>query len=103
MSPSPSIDKIIRITAEEFNESKQDLLRSERGRGKANFPRTVAVGLCRKLAGMPLQEIADRFRMGHDSSVTASVNRLKARIQGDRRLATRVEAVRDRLGEAENR
>ena len=51
---SLSMEEIIRITAEQFDVPKKDLFRSERGRGKANLPRTVAVGLCRKLAGVPL-------------------------------------------------
>ena len=100
IGPSPSMEEIIRITADQFGVSMQDLLRSIRGRGKGNLPRTVAVGLCRRLSGASLQKIADRFTMGHYSSVTASVNRLGVRIQEDKTLASVVAAIRDRLERA---
>ena len=100
--PLPSMEEIIRVTADQFKVPKQDLFRSERGRGRANLPRTVAVGLCRKLAGSPLHEIANRFRLGHYSSVTASVNRLKNRIEEDQEVAACVRAIRKRLEQANN-
>ena len=102
IGPSPSMEEIIRITADEFGVSKQNHFRSIRGRGKGNLPRTVAVGLCRRLTGASLQEIADRFTMGHYSSVTASVHRLGARVEEDPGLAKRVAMIRDRLGWEEN-
>lgn len=100
IGPVPSMEQIIRITANQFGVSRQELFQPIRGRGRGNLPRTVAIGLCRRLSGTPLQEIADRFTMGHYSSVTASVNRLNARIKEDRELAARVAAIRDRLEQA---
>ena len=93
----PSMDAIIHSVAEEFTVSPQEILYSERGRGKRNIPRAVAMMLCRETGRARLSEVADLFSVGHYSTVSVTVARLKNDLADDRLLAKTVERIRSSI------
>jgi putative transposase len=58
----------------------------EWGGGKKNLPRQMAMYLCKQYTGATLNEIAGYFKMGHYSTVSQAVRRLKDELQHDRLL-----------------
>ena len=65
-----------------------DLIESKQG--QLNEPRNVAVYLTRKLRHDSLQEISAQFQMNTYSSVSSIVERMKARIEADKKIKKRI-------------
>ena len=57
----------------------------------------VAILLCRETGGYPLRRIAKQFKMGHYSSVSVGIRRLKERLLTDRAAVMSVREIEDRL------
>lgn len=65
--------------------------------GRANEPRKMALYLLRTLRGKKLEEIGKQVNMANYSSVSSVIERMKARIEGDRNLRRRVEEIKGQL------
>ena len=60
-------------------------------RGLFNEPHNVAIYLNRRLRGDSLKHIAEQFQVKKYSSVSSVIERMKAAIENDRRLRSRIE------------
>lgn len=64
--------------------------------GDAGISKSVSIYLCRKHTGEKLKTIGNRFGIS-DSAVSQACKRFKTRIQNDRKLKKKVEAVDNKL------
>ena len=78
------IDDIIVKVAGYFNVAPEALAQSIRGVKGRNIPRSFAIKLCQNLTGATLIDIADKFNLGHYSSVSKAIGRLNKRINKDK-------------------
>jgi hypothetical protein len=90
---------IIEAVAQVFGDDIDHILRSRRGRGQTNSARMAAMYLGRKVAGIPLDELAGQFGLGSYGSVSGMVSRFAKAVQSDEALAWRIEAVAERIKE----
>ncbi len=74
---------------------REDLFKSKRG--EFNEPRSQAIFLFRKLRRDSPREISAPFRMEKYSSVSSIIQRLKQKIQKDRKLEIRINVLTGRL------
>lgn len=72
-----SITTVIARVASYYGVKRVAIVTAERGAGKRNIPRAVAMTLCQDKAGAKLQAIADAFNVGHYSTVSQTIRRLK--------------------------
>ncbi len=93
----PTIDRVREVTARRFGVAATALSESARGRGRSNLPRGGAIALSRMIGGYPLEQIARQFGLGHYSSVTAVVRRLRRRAAIDPRYASQIVAIEKAL------
>lgn len=77
VSKPVSMSRLVTLTAQAFKTDKNDLLQTMRGRGHTNIARTMAMYLSRKVAGYPLNEIADYFGLKSYGSVSSQLYRFK--------------------------
>ncbi len=81
---APGKDAIIKAVCDYWNVGEDDLIKSKRGR--FNEPRNVAIYLTRRLRHDSLQEIGTQFQIRKYSSVSSIVERMKDRIDADRKV-----------------
>ena len=70
-------------------------------RGVFNEPRNVAIYLNRRLRGDSLKQIAEQFHVKKYSSVSSVIERIKAAIENDRRLRSRIENLVSALSKSQ--
>jgi len=70
-------------------------------RGLFNEPRNVAIYLNRRLRGDSLKQIAEQFQVKKYSSVGSVIERIKAAIENDRRLRSRIENLVSALSKSQ--
>jgi len=92
---APDKDQIIEIVCSYYQIKPEDLFVSKRG--CFNEPRNVGIYLFRKLRQDHLKEIGESFRIKKYSSVSSIIERLKARMNADRKLKSRVVKISDKL------
>lgn len=73
LSSVPSIASIIQVVSVTSATPEKAILRVVRGRGMKNPARSAAIYCCRKMAGLPLNEIAAQFGFNHYGSVSGSI------------------------------
>jgi putative transposase len=88
---APGLDTIQAAVCESYGIDRNELLSSRRG--ASNEARSVAVYLARRLSGQTLAAIGDAFGLEHYSSVSSVACRMKERVEHDRRLRRKVEAI----------
>ena len=93
----PALEAIIAETARQFGVSPGRFHESARGRGRSHLPRGVAIALSRTVGGYALQGIADRFRLGHYSSVSAAMRRVERRRAKELWYVQKVSSIERRL------
>jgi len=89
LAPTPAQIKM--AVCKHFQINIDELLASKRG--VLNEPRNVAIYLNRRLRGDSLKQIAEQFRIKKYSSVSSVIERIKAAIENDRRLRSRIEKL----------
>jgi putative transposase len=92
---APDKEQIIEIVCSYYQIKAENLYISRRGR--FNEPRNVGIYLFRKLRQSHLKEIGEYFRIKKYSSVSSIIERLKARMNADRKLKSRVNKISDIL------
>jgi len=70
-------------------------------RGVFNEPRNVSIYLNRRLRGDSLKQIAEQFQVKKYSSVSSVIERMKAAIENDRRLRSRIENLVSELNKSQ--
>ena len=78
---------IIQAVSVAFAPPEKEILQAVRGRGMKNPARSAAIYCCRKLAGLPLNQIATQFGFSHYGSVSGSIAKFDRQINEDTHLA----------------
>ena len=84
---APSISAIIQAVSMIFVIPEKEILQTIRGRGMKNPARSAAIYCCRKMAGLPLNEIAQQFGFSHYGSVSGSIAKFDRQINEDPHIA----------------
>ena len=84
---APSISSIIQAVSVAFATPEKEILQAVRGRGMKNPARSAATYCCRKMACLPLNEIATQFGFSHYGSVSGSIAKFDRQINEDTHLA----------------
>jgi putative transposase len=84
----PGKGSVIRAVCDYWNVGVDDLIESKRG--QLNEPRNAAIYLTRRLRHDSLQEISSQFKMNKYSSVSSIVERMKVRIEADKKIKKRI-------------
>lgn len=77
---APLISAIISAVSVIFATSEKEILQTARGRGIKNPVQSAAIYCCRKMAGLPLNEIAKQFGFSHYGSVSGSIAKFDRQI-----------------------
>lgn len=93
----PSGTEILAAVSAAWQVPVKALRRTERGRGKRNLPRAVAMYLSQKLGRQKLAEIACDFGVGHYATVAVTIRRLRDSLTQDPALAKRVMGIEGKL------
>lgn len=93
----PTLGRIARETAKQFNVPITRLYQTVKGRGQSNLSCSVAIALSRRQGGYPLRTIAAEFGLGHYSAVSAAARRLDVLRARDRSLSAKVSAIQRSL------
>ncbi len=91
----PDTDRIITSVCDYYGVECKELFKSKRG--EFNEPRCVAIYLIRRLRSDSLKEIGKVFKLAKYSSVSSIIERMKIRIQNNRKMNMRVKKVEDEL------
>ncbi len=98
----PELPLIVAKVAKAFGDPERKLYRSIRGRGRGHLARKVAMALARIPrihGGYELKEVARAFGIGHYSSVSVAVSRLRAQMREDSRLRSVVNELAQELSD----
>lgn len=85
---APGKNAVIKAVCDYWNVGVDDLIESKRG--QLNEPRNDAVYLTRRLRHDSLQEISAQFKMNKYSSVSSIIERMKVRIESDKKIQKRI-------------
>jgi REP element-mobilizing transposase RayT len=96
---APEPDRIINAVCYFYNAKPSDIFRVKRG--EFNEPRNVSIFLMRRLRRATLKEIGNRFQMERDSSVSSVIERLKIKMEADRKLKERVEKLQRMMNKSQ--
>lgn len=94
---TPGTTEILKSVAGAFDVPVSTLRKARRGQKPRNVPRAVAMYLLQTAGRQKLQEIAATFHVGHYATVSATIARLRADLDTDRRLAAKVQRIADDL------
>jgi len=92
---NPDANKIISSVCNYYDVEYKDLLISKRG--TFNEPRCVAIYLVRRLRHDSLKEIGEIFGLEKYSSVSSIIQRMKTRIQNNRKIKMRIKKMETEL------
>ena len=99
LKTAPSFSSIIQAVSVVFATPEEQILRTTRGRGKKNIARSAAIYYCRKMTGLPLNEIAKQFGLNHYGSVSGSVAKFDQQINENSHLAELMHKVDNQISE----
>ncbi len=91
----PDASTCLEVVGQVHGRTREDLLRSRRG--QRNEARAMAMYMCRRLAGMKLEEIAKLFGVGGYSGVSSVIGRMKQQLEREGETARRFQKIRQRL------
>ena len=82
----PSLDLILTTVGTAYNVDRETLIKAQKGRGKSNLPRKVAMHLAQRQGGYRLTEIARVFGLKHYGGVSSAVYRIEKALESDKSL-----------------
>ena len=88
-----SMEQVVQHVATYLGCDINDILYAKRGQGQKNQPRRIAMYFCQQKASATLPEIARVFNVGHYSTVSQAIRRLKAELVGDKRFVRLVKVL----------
>lgn len=89
----PSLTKIVGHVAEAYGVTQQSIMKSERGRGQRNWPRSVAMYLSQRVGDYTLSELAKHFGLNHYGSVSSQVRQVKKLMMEDKRITKEINTI----------
>jgi hypothetical protein len=87
------MEAIVSRVAQFFDCAEQSIYQAQRGRGKKNIPRWIAMKLCQDYSGQTLQEIARMFGVGNYCTVSQTISRLKHLIIDDELVGEQINTI----------
>ena len=93
LKPRPTPDELIAAVFKEFDWESERIL--QKGK-KRNFPRDVAIYLCRQMTGETGVALGRHFGGISGAGITFKYNQVSHRIATDRRLKGQVNRIRER-------
>jgi len=93
----PSIKKVVTAVAAQFKVSEKSIYQAARGPGSRNLPRWTAMYLCQEIAGVTLQDIAQRFGLKRYGTVSTTIGKLKQEFIESPKSYTAVKKLRRQL------
>jgi REP element-mobilizing transposase RayT len=100
-SLAPEATKVILAVCDFYRVSREEMLVSRRG--NENLPRDVAVYLVRCLCQLTLPCVGKEFGIENYSTVSSIVQRVKARIKNDKRLAKELNTLMKKIVKSQKR
>lgn len=97
LAPAPGA--IIKTVCD-FYDVNRDML-SVSKRGEFNEPRNAAIFLMRKMRRDTLKEIGERFKVKKYSSISSIIERVKQRMQKDRKLKNRIDKLYNMINKSQ--
>ena len=91
----PDTDRIISRVCDYYDVACEELFTSKRG--TFNEPRCAAIYLIRRLRRDSLKEIGQVFNLEKNSSVSSIIQRMKTRIQNDRKIKMCIQKIEDKV------
>jgi len=98
---APDAEKVIKAVCSFYRVSREELLSSKRG--SENLPRDVAIYLVRLLCRMTLPSVGREFGVGNYSTVSSVVQRVKSRIENDKRLQKELVEITKKVRKGQKR
>ncbi len=89
-------DFIIRVVADHFNMSVDDL-RSSRRDHKYLYPRNIAIYLCRQMTNDSLQTIAQNLNRTDHTTAINSINKVEKEIRSNSQMRSTIEALKKKI------
>lgn len=71
-----NMEVVVKVVAKYFTVLPEKILMGERGAGKTNLPRRIAMYLCKRHTNSTLTEIAEHFNVTHYSTISQTIRRL---------------------------
>ena len=93
----PTLREIVSETEQVFGISTELLMSPQKGRGRKNMPRKVAMYVGQKFGDYQLNEIAIFFGLGHYGCVSHAIYCVTEELKFDEDLSLRVNAIINRL------
>jgi len=93
----PTINKIIEDTASEFFLEIESIILSQKGRGRKNMPRKVAMYISKKIYDYRLKEIAEAFGLAHYGAVANAISIVTTKLIEHPELGLKLNAIIKRL------
>lgn len=98
---APDAEKVIQAVCDFWRVSKEEMLVSRRG--DANLPRDVSMYLVRRLCRMTLPCVGREFGVRNYSTVSSVVQRVKARVESDKRLTKELNMITKKVFKGQKR
>jgi putative transposase len=93
----PSLEKVIEETAREFSQSKESVIHTQKGRGRKNIPKIIAMYIAKKIYDYRLKEIAEVFGLAHYGAVASAISKLTAQLSEYPELGLKLNTIIKRL------
>jgi len=90
----PDITQVIESVAQKFSVDIDTITTSRRGRVEDNIPRWLVMYLAQELCGLKLREIAVYLGLKRTGSIPTTINKLRLRMEYDRKLVKTTESIR---------
>ena len=90
---SPKLQDIVREVAQYYDVTEHQIRASVKGRGKKNWPRSVAMYLGQRVGDYTLTEMAHYFGLNHYGSVASQVRLVKARLAEESMVIKEVNSI----------
>jgi len=98
---APDAEKVILAVCDFYRVSRKEMLVLKRG--NENLPRDVSVYLVRRLCHMTLPFVGREFGIKNYSTVSSIVQRVKSRIENDKRLLKEVHMIMKKVTKGQKR
>jgi len=72
-------------------------------RGTENLPRDIAIYLVRQLCCLTLPSVGQEFGINNYSTVSSVVQRVKLRVESDKKLQKEVDSIREKVLKGQKR
>jgi len=93
----PTIMHIIEETAREFSQNPEFILILQKGRGRKNIPRKIAMHIAKSIYDYRLKEIANAFGLSHYGAVAHAIYKLSSQLLDSPELVFKLKAIIKRL------